>query len=190
MIIPQVLHIFTPYSPWHILQQLKYSETSTVYIFLTSLFASCFCTVCPVHVVIRIKLKMWMGEDSACQYESCIHSKHNKTVWCLSHNINYNCLYLLYYTYKKTLQTIKSLADCALGHNANNTHNLCIIGIHKVFSLGFPIILHFLAFWFSISCFFHVSVKIPLLPHCLLPGLRVPPLGRVLLLQEIFSCFL
>ena len=83
MIMPQVLLIFTPYSPWHILQQFKYSKTSTVYIFLTSLCASCFCTVCLVHLVIRIKLKMWMGEDSASQYASCIHSKHNKAVWCL-----------------------------------------------------------------------------------------------------------
>jgi len=33
----------------------------TVYIFLTGLSASCFCTVCPVHLV-RVRLKMWMGE--------------------------------------------------------------------------------------------------------------------------------
>ena len=41
----------------------------TVYIFLTGLCASCFCTVCPVHMV-RVRLKMWMGEDSARQYAS------------------------------------------------------------------------------------------------------------------------
>jgi len=74
MIMPPVLHIFAPYSPWHNLQQFKYSKTSTVYIFLTDLCASCFCTVCPVHLVIRIKFKMWMGEDSACPCASCVHS--------------------------------------------------------------------------------------------------------------------
>jgi len=52
MIMPWVLHIFAPYSPWHNLQQFKYSKTSTVYSFVTSLCASCFCTVCPVHLVI------------------------------------------------------------------------------------------------------------------------------------------
>jgi len=83
MIMPQVLHIFAPYSPWHDLQQFKYGKTSTVYIFLTDLCASCFCTVCPVHLV-KVRLKMWMGEDSACQYASCIYSKQNKAHWCLS----------------------------------------------------------------------------------------------------------
>ena len=83
MIMPEVLHIFAPYSPWHNLQQLKYGKKSTVYIFLTSLCASCFCTVCPVHLV-RVRLKMWMGEDSACQHASCIYSKQNKPHWCLS----------------------------------------------------------------------------------------------------------
>jgi len=34
MIMPRVLHIFAPYSPWHNLQQFKHSKTSTVYIFL------------------------------------------------------------------------------------------------------------------------------------------------------------
>ena len=50
-IMPRILHIFAPYSPWHNLQQFKYSKTSTVYIFLTDLCASWFCTVCPVHLV-------------------------------------------------------------------------------------------------------------------------------------------
>ena len=54
----------------------------TVYIFLTGLCASCFCTVCPVHLV-RVRLNMWMGEDSAWQYASCIYSKQNKAHWCL-----------------------------------------------------------------------------------------------------------
>ena len=83
MIIPWVLHIFAPYSPWHNLQQFKYSKKSTVYIFLTGFCASCFCTVCPVHLV-RVRLKMWMGEDSACQNASCIYSKQNNAHWCLS----------------------------------------------------------------------------------------------------------
>jgi len=83
MITPQVIHIFAPYSPWHNLQQFKYSKTSAVYIFLTGLCASCFCTVCPVHLV-RVSLKMWMGEDSACQYASCVYSKQNKAHWCSS----------------------------------------------------------------------------------------------------------
>ena len=92
MIMPCVLYIFAPYSPWHNLQQVKHSKTPTVYIFLTSLCASCFCTVFPVHLV-RVGLKMWMGEDSACQYASKI--KHNDVY---HQDINYNCLYLLYYT--------------------------------------------------------------------------------------------
>ena len=77
MIMPIVLYIFAPYSPWHDLQQFKYSKKSTVYIFFTDLCASCFCTVCPVHLV-RVRLKMWMGEDSACQNASCVYSKQNK----------------------------------------------------------------------------------------------------------------
>jgi len=44
MIMPQVLHIFAPYSLWHNLQHFKYSKILTVYIFLTSLCASCFCS--------------------------------------------------------------------------------------------------------------------------------------------------
>jgi hypothetical protein len=83
MIMPWVLYTFVPYSPWLNLQPFKNSKTLTVNIFLTSLCASCFCTACPLHLVMRIKLKMWMGEDSACQYASCIHSKHNKADWCL-----------------------------------------------------------------------------------------------------------
>ena len=82
MIMPWVLHIFAPYSPWHNLQQFKYSNKSTAYIFLTGLCASCFCTVCPVHLV-RVRLKMWMGEDSACHYASCVYSEQNKAHWCL-----------------------------------------------------------------------------------------------------------
>ena len=83
MIMPRVLHIFAPYSPWHNLQQFKYSKKSTVYIFLTGLCGSCFCSVCTVHLV-RVRLKMWMGEDSACHYASWDYSKQNKAQWCLS----------------------------------------------------------------------------------------------------------
>ena len=83
MIMPQVLPIFASYSPRHNLQQFKYGKISTVYILLTVLCESCFCTVCPVQLV-RVRLKMWMGEDLACQYASCIYSKQNKAHWCLS----------------------------------------------------------------------------------------------------------
>jgi len=83
MIMPRVLHIFVPYSPWYNLQQCKYSKTSTVNIFLIGLCASCFCTVCPANLV-GVRLKMWMGEDLACQYASCFYSKKNKAYWCLS----------------------------------------------------------------------------------------------------------
>jgi len=83
MIMHRVLHIFAPSSPWHNLQQFKYSKPSTVYIFLTDLCASCFCTVCLAQLV-RISLKMWMGEDLAWQYANCIYSKQNKAHWCLS----------------------------------------------------------------------------------------------------------
>ena len=82
MIMPWVLHIFAPYSPWHNLQQFKYSNKSKVYIFLTGLCARCFCTVCPVQLV-RVRLKMWMGEDLACQYASCAYNKQTKAHWCL-----------------------------------------------------------------------------------------------------------
>jgi len=82
MIMPWVLHIFAPYSPWHNLQQFKYSNKSTVYIFLTGFCASCFCIVCPVHLV-RVRLKMWQVEDSTCHYASCVYSKQNKAHWCL-----------------------------------------------------------------------------------------------------------
>jgi len=30
------------------------------------------------------RLKMWMGEDLAWQYASCVYSKQNKAHWCLS----------------------------------------------------------------------------------------------------------
>ena len=82
-IMPPVLHIFAFYSPWHNLQHFKYSKKSTVYIFLTGLCGSCFCSVCTVHLV-RVRLKMWMGEDSACHYASWDYSKQNKAQWCLS----------------------------------------------------------------------------------------------------------
>jgi hypothetical protein len=75
------------------LQQFKYSNKSTVYIFLTGLCASCFCTV---HLV-RVRLKMWMGEDSACQYASCViasNIKHNDVYY----QVIIITLHLLYYT--------------------------------------------------------------------------------------------
>jgi hypothetical protein len=144
MIMHRVLHIFAPHSPWHNLQQFKYSKKSTVYILLTGLCASCFCTLCRdhgwKHDHLRIhmatggcdcslkellmmgtivpktcwvasmwlsnkcydwllhlvgcfiwmllhclpRLKMWMGEDWAWKYASCIYSKQNKVQWCLS----------------------------------------------------------------------------------------------------------
>ena len=76
-------HIFAPYSPWHNLQQFKYSKKIYIYIFLTSLCASCFCTVCPVRLV-TVRLKMWMGEDCAWQYARCIYSNQNTAHRCLS----------------------------------------------------------------------------------------------------------
>ena len=81
MIMPWVLCIVAPYTSQHNLNQLKYSKKLTVYITLTGLCTSCFCTVFQVHLV-RVKLKMWMGENSACQYASCIYSKQNKAHWC------------------------------------------------------------------------------------------------------------
>jgi hypothetical protein len=69
MIMPHVLHIFAPCN----LQQFKYSKTSTVYVFLT---ANVLCAR-PVHLVI-VRLKIWMGEDSACQYASCAYNNQNK----------------------------------------------------------------------------------------------------------------
>ena len=98
MIMPWVLHIFAPYNPWHNLQQFKYSKTSKVYIFLTGLCANGLCIVCP-ECLVRVRLKMWMGEDSACQYASCVYSKQSKAHY--HQDINFNCLYLLHYTYNK-----------------------------------------------------------------------------------------
>ena len=70
-------------------------------------------------------LKMWMGEDLAVSIASKI--KHNDVY---HQDINYNCLYLLYYTsYKQTRQPVRSLAYCTLEHN---THNVCITGVCKV----------------------------------------------------------
>jgi len=77
LIVPWVLHNFAPYGPWHNLQQFKYSNKSTVYIFLPSLCASCFCTVYTLHLI-KVRLKMWMGENLACQYASRVYSKQNK----------------------------------------------------------------------------------------------------------------
>jgi hypothetical protein len=100
VIVPWVVHTFAPHSPWHNLQQFKCSNESTVYIFLTSLWARCFCTVCPVHLV-RVRLKMWKAEDLAYHYVSCIYSNKIKHSDIYYQDINYNCLYLLYYTYNK-----------------------------------------------------------------------------------------
>ena len=47
-------------------------------------------------------------------------------------DINFNCLYLLQLYLQQTLQPVRSLADCTLGHNANNTHNVCVTGVCKV----------------------------------------------------------
>jgi len=95
MIMPRILHIFAPYSPWHNLQQFKYSKT-TVYIFLTGLCASRFCTVCPIHLV-RVSLKMWMGEEIqlVSMQAASIASKIKHTD-VYHQDINYNCLYSLY----------------------------------------------------------------------------------------------
>ena len=68
MIMPWVLHIFAPYSPWHNLQQFKYSKKLTDKLLL--------------HCLPR--LKMWMGEDLAWHYASCVYSEQNKAHWCLS----------------------------------------------------------------------------------------------------------
>ena len=92
MIVLRVLHIF---APCHNLQQFKYSKKLTVYIFLPGFCARCFCTVCPVHLV-RVRLNMWMEEDSAWQYASKI--KHTDVYY---QDINCNCLYLLYYIYNE-----------------------------------------------------------------------------------------
>ena len=126
MIMHQALHIFAPYSPWHNLQQFKYSKTSTVYILLTGLCASCFCTVWPGWKCGWERI--WLVSMQAASIASKI--KHTDVY---HQDSNYNCLYLLYYTYyKQTLQPIRSLAHCTLEHNTNNTHNVCITAVCKV----------------------------------------------------------
>ena len=83
IIMPPVLHIFAPYSPWHNLQQFKYRRKKNwQFIFLNQLMCKLLLHCLPVHLV-RVRLKMWMGEDSACQYASCVYSKQNKAHWCL-----------------------------------------------------------------------------------------------------------
>jgi len=44
---------------------------------------------------------------------------------------NFNVMFVILYL-QQTLQPIRSLACCTLGHNANNTHNVCITGVCKV----------------------------------------------------------
>ena len=43
-------------------------------------------------------------------------------------DINYNIIFVILYL-QQTLQPIRSLAYCTLGHNANNTHNVCVTGV-------------------------------------------------------------
>ena len=122
MIMPQVLHIFARYSPWHNLQQFKYSKKLTVYIFFTGLCATCFFTVCLVHLV-RVRLKMWIGEDLACQNASCIYSKENTDVY--NQDTNYNCLYLLYFL---TTNIATNKVSCLLYYKTQckqNTQYVC-----------------------------------------------------------------
>ena len=115
---------------WHNLQQFKYSKKLTVYIFLTGLCASCFCTVCPVHLI-RVMLKTWTREDLPCQYASWSIASKIKHTNVYHQDINYNIIFVILYL-QQTLQPIRSLAYCTLGHHANNAHNVCIIGVCKV----------------------------------------------------------
>ena len=129
-LLQSITHMFAPYSPWHNLQQFEYSNKSTVYIFLTGLCASCFCTVCTVHLV-RVRLKMWKVEDSACQCASCVYSKQNKAHMFI--NMTLSITVYIYYTILETnISTNMSLAYCTSGHNANSTHKVCITGVCKV----------------------------------------------------------
>ena len=115
MIMPWVLHIFAPYSPWHNLQQFKYSKTLAVYIFLASLCAGCFCTVCPGWKCGWERI--WPVSMQAVSIARKIKHTH-----VYHQDINYNCLYFIILYLQQTLLPIRSLTDCALGHNASNTH--------------------------------------------------------------------
>ena len=55
MIMPQSIIYLCSLQSLTNLQQFKYSKKLMVYIFLTSLCASCFCTVCPVHLVSQVE---------------------------------------------------------------------------------------------------------------------------------------
>jgi len=75
------------------------AKNPTVYSTLTALCACCFCTVCPVHLV-TVRFKMWMERIQLVSMQAVsIASKIKHTVY--HQDINYNCLYLLYYTYNK-----------------------------------------------------------------------------------------
>jgi len=125
MIMPRVLHIFAPYSPWHNLQQFKYSKTSAVYMLLTGLCAGCFCTVCRGWKCGRERI--WLVSMQAVSIATKI--KHTDVY---HQDINYNCLYFIILYLQQTLLPIRSLAECTLEHNANNTHIMCITGVCKV----------------------------------------------------------
>jgi len=46
-------------------------------------------------------------------------------------DINYNIIFVILYL-QQVLQPIRSIAYCTLEHHANNTLNVCIIGVCKV----------------------------------------------------------
>jgi len=98
MIMPWVLHIFAPYSPWHNLQQFKYSKTSTVYIFLTDLCANCFCTVCPVQLVGSWKCG-WEGIQLVSMQAASIANKIKHTD-VYHQEINYNFIFIILYLHQ------------------------------------------------------------------------------------------
>ena len=125
MITPQALRIFTPCSPWHNLQQFKYSNKSRVYIFLTGLCANWFCTVWPV-LLVRVRVKMRKVKDLACQYARCIYSKQKKKHPDVYYqDSNYNCLYLLYYTYNKHCNQLGLLLT-VLQDTMPTIHTMCV----------------------------------------------------------------
>ena len=123
---PRVLHVFAPYSPGHNLQQLKYSKTLAVYMLLTGLCAGCFCTVCQGWKCGRERI--WLVSMQAVS----IATNQRKHTDVYHQDINYNCLYFIILYLQQTMLPIRSLAQCTLEHNANNTHIMCITGICKV----------------------------------------------------------
>ena len=98
MIMPPLLLIFALTVLDIIYSSSNIAKKLTVYIFLTGLSASCFCTVCPIHLM-RVRLKMWMEKIRLVSLQAASIASKIKHTDVYHQDINYNCL--LHHTYNK-----------------------------------------------------------------------------------------